>query len=57
VHDFDALPSDLQFRVLLADRGEQYRIEFPLQQVIQVAVDLAAHVMADSPGGSPNTIA
>jgi uncharacterized protein YutE (UPF0331/DUF86 family) len=41
----------------LADRGEQYRIEFPLQQVIQVAIDLAAHAMADTPGGRPNTLA
>jgi uncharacterized protein YutE (UPF0331/DUF86 family) len=41
----------------LADRGEQYKVEFPLQQVIQVAMDLAAHVMADSPGLRPNTLA
>ena len=41
----------------LSDRGEQYKVEFPLQQVIQVAMDLAAHVMADSPGLRPNTLA
>lgn len=41
----------------LADRGEQYKVEFPLQQVIQVAIDLAAHVMADAPGQRPNTLA
>jgi uncharacterized protein YutE (UPF0331/DUF86 family) len=41
----------------LADRGEQYKVEFPLQQVIQVAVDLAAHVMVDLPGPRPNTLA
>jgi uncharacterized protein YutE (UPF0331/DUF86 family) len=41
----------------LADRGDQYKVEFPLQQVIQVAVDLAAHVMVDVPGPRPNTLA
>jgi uncharacterized protein YutE (UPF0331/DUF86 family) len=41
----------------LADRGDQYKIEFPLQQVIQVAVDLAAHAMVDVPGPRPNTLA
>jgi uncharacterized protein YutE (UPF0331/DUF86 family) len=41
----------------LADRGDQYKVEFPLQQVIQVAVDLAAHAMVDLPGPRPNTLA
>jgi uncharacterized protein YutE (UPF0331/DUF86 family) len=41
----------------LAERGEQYKIEFPLQQVIQVAVDLASHAMVDVPGPRPNTLA
>jgi uncharacterized protein YutE (UPF0331/DUF86 family) len=41
----------------LADRGDQYKVEFPLQQVIQVAVDLAAHAMVDAPGPRPNTLA
>lgn len=41
----------------LADRGEQYRIQFPLQQAIQVAIDLAAHLLADQPGHRPGTLA
>lgn len=41
----------------LADRGEQYRIEFPLQQAIQIAIDLAAHLLADTPGHRPDTLA
>jgi uncharacterized protein YutE (UPF0331/DUF86 family) len=41
----------------LADRGDQYKVEFPLQQVIQVAVDLAAHAMVEVPGPRPNTLA
>lgn len=41
----------------LDDRGEQYRIEFPLQQAIQVCIDLAAHLVADSPGQRPSTLA
>ena len=41
----------------LAERGEQYRIEFPLQQTIQIAIDLAAHLLADTPGHRPGTLA
>lgn len=41
----------------LADRGEQYRIQFPLQQAIQICIDLAAHVLADTPGRRPGTLA
>ena len=41
----------------LADRGEQYRIEFPLQQAIQRGIDIAAHVLADRPGRRPDTLA
>lgn len=41
----------------LADRGEQYRIEFPLQQAIQITIDLAAHLLADQPGHRPATLA
>jgi uncharacterized protein YutE (UPF0331/DUF86 family) len=41
----------------LADRGEQYRIEFPLQQAIQRALDLAAHLSAATPGARPQTLA
>lgn len=41
----------------LADRGEQYRIQFPLQQAIQNCIDLAAHLLADSPGRRPGTLA
>lgn len=41
----------------LADRGEQYRILFPLQQAVQVAIDLAAHLLADRPGHRPATLA
>lgn len=41
----------------LEDRGEQYRVEFPLQQAIQVCIDLAAHLLAESPGRRPSTLA
>lgn len=41
----------------LEDRGEQYRIEFPLQQAIQICIDLATHLLADSPGQRPSTLA
>lgn len=41
----------------LADRGEQYRVEFPLQQAIRVCIDLAAHLLADSHGHRPSTLA
>lgn len=41
----------------LADRGEQYRIAFPLQQAIQIGLDLAAHLVADMPGHRPETLA
>lgn len=41
----------------LAERGEQYRIAFPLQQAIQIAIDLAAHLLADQPGHRPATLA
>ncbi len=41
----------------VTDRGEQYRIAFPLQQAIQLAIDLAAHVLADLPGHRPDTLA
>lgn len=41
----------------LSDRGEQYRIEFPLQRAIQIAIDLAAHLLAGQPGYRPATLA
>ena len=41
----------------LADRGAQYKVEFPLQQAIQVGIDLAAHALADTPGSRPSTLA
>ncbi len=41
----------------LAERGEQYRIQFPLQQAIQICIDLAAHVVAESAGHRPDTLA
>lgn len=41
----------------LANRGEQYRVEFPLQQAIQIGIDLAAHLLADQPGRRPGTLA
>lgn len=41
----------------LAERGEQYRIQFPLQQAIQVCIDLAAHLVAESAGHRPDTLA
>lgn len=41
----------------LADRTEQYRIEFPLQQLIQVSIDLAAHANAERPGPRPDSLA
>lgn len=40
----------------LEDRGEQYRVEFPLQQAIRVCIDLAAHLLADAPGERPSTL-
>src|SRR5690606_28642184 len=40
----------------LADRGEQYRIQFPLQQAIQICIDLAAHLVAESAGHRPETL-
>lgn len=41
----------------LAERGEQYRIQFPLQQAIQICIDLAAHLVAESAGHRPDTLA
>ena len=41
----------------LAERGEQYRIQFPLQQAIQICIDLAAHLVAESVGHRPDTLA
>jgi uncharacterized protein YutE (UPF0331/DUF86 family) len=41
----------------LSDWNEQYKIEFPLQQAIQAAIDLAAHLAADEAGPRPNTLA
>lgn len=55
--DVRGFAGDVGRERFLADRGEQYRIAFPLQQAIQIAIDLAAHLLADQPGPRPATLA
>lgn len=55
--DVHAFADEVGRERFLADRGEQYRIAFPLQQAIQVAIDLAAHLLADRPAHRPGTLA
>jgi uncharacterized protein YutE (UPF0331/DUF86 family)/predicted nucleotidyltransferase len=55
--DVRAFTEEVGRERLLVERGEQYRIAFPLQQAIQLAIDLAAHLLADRPVHQPGTLA
>lgn len=55
--DVRTFAAEVDRATFVADRGEQYRIAFPLQQAIQLAIDLAAHLLADQPGHRPDTLA
>lgn len=55
--DVRAFAARIDRATFVADRGEQYRIAFPLQQAIQLAIDLAAHLLAGQPGHRPDTLA
>jgi len=57
VADVSRFRDALDRPAFLSDRGEQYRIEFPLQQAIQCCVDIAAHLVSSSPGPRPDSLA